>query len=302
MPVLGPHFSVVVPTFGRPKALSECLRAMAALDYPSAEFEVLVVDDGSPEPVRSLAREFESALRLRVVEQPNAGPATARNAGAAHARGRYLAFTDDDCAPDRDWLRALHARFDATPTAAIGGRTLNALPADPYSAASQMLVEYLYQYYHVEGAKGRFFTTSNLAVPRDRFTAIGGFDTSFPRAAAEDREFSERWMAHGFELIYAEEVLVRHAHALTLPAFWRQHFGYGRGAVFLHNARARRGNGEIRLEPLRFYANLVGYPLRQGMTAGRLRAALLMLLSQVAYGSGYYWERFRQWSTASSSG
>ncbi len=157
-----------------------------------------------------------------------------------------------------------------------------------------MLVQYLYEYYHVEGAKGRFFTTSNFALPRAAFTAVGGFDTSFPLAAAEDREFCERWVAHGYELRFADDAIVYHAHVLSLASFWRQHFGYGRGAVFLHRVRQQRGNGRVRLEPLHFYANLVRYPMRRGVRADTIRDSLLMMLSQVAYGSGYYWERLRQ--------
>jgi glycosyltransferase involved in cell wall biosynthesis len=290
----GPTFSIIIPTYRRPEALRRCLGAVAALDYPRERFEVVVVDDGSPTPPRAVIRELSQTLPLRLLEQRNAGPASARNHGAAHAVGRYLAFTDDDCLPAPQWLASLERELTAAPRAAIGGHIENALASDAYASASQMLVEYLYEYYHVEGAKGRFFTTSNFALPRSAFAVLGGFDTTFPLAAAEDREFCERWVAHGYELRFAEDAVVYHAHLLSFGSFWRQHFGYGRGAVFLHRARQARGNGAVRLEPLRFYANLVRYPMRRGVRRVTLRDSALMMLSQLAYGSGYYWERLRQ--------
>jgi hypothetical protein len=80
---------------------------------------------------------------------------------------------------------------------------------------------------------------------------------------------------------------------MSLPQFLNQHYTYGRGAHYLHEARTRRGAISHRLEPLRFYRGLVFHPLTNG--AG-LRAPLLMallVLSQVAYATGYYGERAR---------
>ena len=85
------------------------------------------------------------------------------------------------------------------------------------------------------------FRANNLALPEDRFRAIGGFDTIFPLAASEDREFCDRWLHHGFQMTYAPEAVVYHARALTFRSFWRQHFKYGRGAFHFHQVRARLG-------------------------------------------------------------
>jgi hypothetical protein len=59
-----------------------------------------------------------------------------------------LAFTDDDCEPDCQWLDAMASAFTEKPDAAVGGRTVNALQHNPYAITSQMLVDYLYSYYN----------------------------------------------------------------------------------------------------------------------------------------------------------
>src|SRR4051794_34400017 len=123
-----PSFSIIIPTYSRPEALTNCLEAIALLDYPRDRFEVIVVDDGSPRPADQIVASFSSRFAVRSLRQQHAGPAAARNQGAAGARGDFLAFTDDDCLPDRDWLRIFARHFAANPDYLIGGRTLNALP------------------------------------------------------------------------------------------------------------------------------------------------------------------------------
>ena len=127
-----------------------------------------------------------------------------------------------------------------------------------------------------------FFASNNLAVGAARFAEVGGFDESFPVAAGEDREFCDRWQAHGYQLLLASDAVVRHAHALSLRTFWCQHMNYGRGAFLLRQARSRRGRAALGLERFWFYGRLVTYPVRAPGHRSAMRVMVLMLLSQVA--------------------
>ncbi|MDQ3650687.1 MAG: glycosyltransferase family 2 protein, partial [Acidobacteriota bacterium] len=138
-----PHISIIIPTYARPRQLAACLAALSELDYPRERFEVIVVNDGGEIFLSEMAP-FRQQINVTLITQPNAGPATARNTGAAQAEGEFLAFTDDDCAPARDWLQALANRFATIPDQLIGGRTLNALDDNLCSTASQLLIDYLY--------------------------------------------------------------------------------------------------------------------------------------------------------------
>jgi GT2 family glycosyltransferase len=296
-------FSVIVPTFQRAASVERCLEALATQTLERDRFEVIVVDDGSAEPPRSAVARAASggALNVRLIEQANGGPASARNTGANAAQGAYVVFTDDDCRPDPGWLRALDAMAVRHPAAAIGGRVVNALGDGLYSTASQLLIEFLYDYYNVDETGGRFFITSNLALPTQAFRQIGGFDTSFPLAAAEDRDLCERWREAGMRMVYCDEAIVHHAHALGMRSFCRQHFNYGRGAFHLHRARARRGEHPLRVEPANFYTRLVGFPIGRVEGGRAVALSALMALSQMVYVGGYVTERVRSRAPSSAS-
>lgn len=295
MNVAGPDYSIIIPTYRRREPLARCLDAIASLAFPRDRFEVIVVDDGSPTLPTDLIAALDPAIDVRLVCAEHAGPAGARNAGARFARGRYLAFTDDDCTPASDWLTAIDRRMNAAAgPIAVGGRIVNHLTTNFFAEASQGIIDFLYEYYGARLTQGRFFTTNNLAVPRVEFNAIGGFDYGFRMAAAEDRDLSERLRAHGVRLEYADDVVVDHAHELSFARFSRQHFTYGRGAFDLHGSRARRGEPVLRVESPGFYARLVGYPLRRERTARAALLSLLHLWAQMVYGSGYVFERVRR--------
>ena len=288
-----PGFSVIVPTYARPDRLARCLDALARLDYPRERFEVVIADDGGAPPAAACAAAFQGRLRLTVLRQANAGPAAARNLAARAAAQPFLAFTDDDCTPRADWLAGFARGFALYPGALLGGRTVNALQGNVYARSSQQLVDYLYDYYGAERGDAPFFTSNNMALPREAFLELGGFDQSFPLAAAEDREFGLRWRERAGPLRYVADAVVEHAHPLTLRRFWRQHSNYGRGARHLARIAGTGGASRHRVEPPRFYLGLVSYPLTQARTASALAGSGLMALSQLAMTWGYASERLR---------
>jgi glycosyltransferase involved in cell wall biosynthesis len=287
-----PTFSVVVPTHGRREQLARCLAALSAQDLPPDQFEVIVVDDGSPEPVGAVAEPFRDRLALRLVRCAHQGPAGARNRGAREACGTVLAFTDDDCLPEPGWLRALAAGLNGDDTA-LGGETLNAAPDNVCSTASQAIVDWAYAFYN-NGARGpRFFASNNLAVPRARFLELGGFDATF--TTAEDRELCDRWRHHGLTLVYAPDAQIAHASELSVIEFVRRHFRYGRGAYRFNIARRTRRSGSIARDAS-FYRGLprrAGTLIRAGGPVRGSALAGLLFLWQFANTAGFLWEAAR---------
>ncbi|MDQ3936304.1 MAG: glycosyltransferase [Actinomycetota bacterium] len=270
-----PTFSIVVPTFRRPERLAGCLAAIGRLDYPRDGLEAIVVDDGGGESLDA-ALEAAGDVRVTLERQPNAGPACARNLGARRARGRYVAFTDDDCEPAPGWLRALEESLSTGAVAAVGTSTSGA-PGNPFATADELVTEFLFRYYNRQDDV-RFGMSNNLAVERSAFLAVGGFDEGFPRPGGEDRELVHRLRARGWRLAVSPEATVRHFPSRNLREFCGRHYRYGRGAALY-----RRRAADVDREDLSFYAQIVRYP----RTMGCARLGPLVALSQVATAVGF---------------
>jgi GT2 family glycosyltransferase len=187
-------------------------RLLASLREQSLQsFEVIVVQDGAdPETEAVLAREQREtgALALRVLAlKGQRGPAAARNAGWRAAEAPLIAFTDDDCIADRDWLQAALAAAEQDPpgTSIVQGRT----KPDPAELAAR---DGLFSRTVRVDSLGPQFETCNILYPRAALEALGGFDERFgPLPTAEDTDLAWRAIEAGFRTRFAPDALVLHA-------------------------------------------------------------------------------------------
>lgn len=192
--------SVVVATYNRRESLGHLLESLAKQTLSPADFEVIIVSDGSTDRTVELVREFGmSRMNLRLLEQENRGPGAARNAGARAARGRYLAFTDDDCLASEDWLEQLLVVFEVTGAAGVQGKTTtDRLARTPLTHEVEVLSPWL-----------AVMPTCNAGYCKDAFDRVGGFDESFPFAHSEDADLAWRVEDVG-KTVFAPEVHVIH--------------------------------------------------------------------------------------------
>jgi glycosyltransferase involved in cell wall biosynthesis len=283
---LPPSISIVVPTYKRPAPLYRLLQSLTRLKYPTTRFEVILVDDGGVLSFEPIWERFGRTFNIVGLSQSNSGPAAARNSGAGRSEGAILAFIDDDCEADPLWLTALSKGFEADRGHVCGGRTMNALPHNPYATASQLLIDYLYQHYNPELRLGAFFPTNNFAVPRVSFLELGGFDPGL--RFGEDREFCHRWARAGYGFRSVPGALVYHHQYLDFPSFVRLHFNYGRGTFFYRRKTVESGSKPGSLSPPSFYAGLMLSGLRRERNARGLLHSLLLLLSQAANTAGLF--------------
>jgi glycosyltransferase involved in cell wall biosynthesis len=199
--------SVVVATHGRERRLAALLRSLREQTLDPALFEVIVVDDGSPDGTAGLLRAeaADCPFELRpVIRGESGGPARARNQGWRLARAPLVAFTDDDCEADPSWLERFLEAAQAAPGAIVQGCTrpnpgeLSA--AGPFSVTRD-----------VDGSGPRWFETCNIAYPRELLERLDGFDESFPEPLGEDTDLGWRALALGVTRAFSPEVLVYHA-------------------------------------------------------------------------------------------
>ncbi len=285
-----PMFSIIIPTYNRPDELDNCLESLTLLETPKTRFEVIVVDDGSEEPLNEVVNPFIDSLHVRLIRQANAGPGPARNKGAEAARGRFLVFVDDDCWPAQDWLSTLEPYLNQNPDRMVGGRTINRLEKNCYSATSQVILEAVYAFFNSNPDDARFFASNNMALSAELFAEVGGFDIESFRYVSEDRELCDRWRHHGYKMTYVPEATILHGHWLKLRSFCRQHFMYGRGARRYHRVRAKRGSGRI-WQDMRFHTRfwqLLYEPLLRIRLSQRLSVLVLLGLWQVVNTAGFF--------------
>ncbi|MFF0266588.1 glycosyltransferase family 2 protein [Kribbella sp. NPDC004536] len=115
-----PRLSVVVPFYNVGAYIGDCLDSIARQTF--ADFEAILVDDGSPDDSAVIAKEFCSRdRRFRIVEQPNAGLGPARNTGVEHASGEYVTFVDSDDLVTRHGFGLMVKALDRTGSDLAGG-------------------------------------------------------------------------------------------------------------------------------------------------------------------------------------
>lgn len=265
------------------------MESMTMQQLDRDRWEVIVVDDGSLPSVQDNLCGLSLNFQWRYHYQRNAGPAAARNAGAAMARGEYLLFLDDDCQPAETWLEELQNHVK--PGVLVGGRTVNKLKQNHFSEASQLLVSYLYE--ALASTRHYFFTSNNFAMDRHSFLKIGGFNTDFQTAAGEDRELCLRCYHLGYRLCHVPEAVVFHHHDLNFRSYLKQHFNYGRSGNTLRMV-LKRLNIDLSLKQPHFFSRLLLYPLTNSRysPAEKVTLPFLLGLSQVIYAVGYFYERY----------
>jgi hypothetical protein len=141
---------------------------------------------------------------------------------------------------------------------------------------------------------GRLSLSSNLCVPAAEYREQGGFSTAFRTAAAEDRDFCDSWLYRCLPIRVVTDAVVYHGHDLNLVGFWRQHFGYGEGAVLYHARRAIRRREALKVESLSFYTALVVSPFRRERLGRACAISGLLVLSQFASLAGFVTATFQR--------
>ena len=232
------RFSIVVPTYNRREVLVDSMRSLAGVETPWP-CELVVVVDGSTDGTAEAARDVPMPFPVRVIEQPNGGAASARNTGAAQARGEYLLFLDDDMVADPKLLIEHDAVLSRGADAAVGH-----IPVHPDSPRTLLTagVERWARQRHERLARtsGALalgdLLTGQLSVRADVFAAANGFDEAFNADGsfgAEDTDFLHRLLQSGAVVSYAPGAVTHQRYVVTPDQYLRQWRQGGRADAVL---------------------------------------------------------------------
>jgi glycosyltransferase involved in cell wall biosynthesis len=210
------NVSVIVPTFNGSGRIARCLESLVE-QSAMHDAEILVIDDGSTDDTGKVVKAFPG---VRLISQPNAGPAAARNRGALEADGAILVFTDDDCVPQPGWLDAMLKPFHDPTVVGVKGI---------YQTRQKEIVGRFVQIEYEDRYRAMaalpeidFVDTYSAAFLRDRFLEMNGYDASFPVACAEDIELSYRMSARGWKMKFQSSAVVSHTHPASLISYLRK--------------------------------------------------------------------------------
>lgn len=190
--------SVVVPTYKRPDLLQRCLEALSVQHFDS--YEVIVVSDGYDELAKKVTDDQAGRFDVRYCPLDlKRGPAAARNHGWRNAKGILVTFTDDDCVPDKYWLKEFWDQYRNEECIAFTGNIKVPLPEEPTDFDRM-----------THGLEKAGFVTANCCVSKKALEITGGFDEDFSMAWREDTELEFKLIRFNVPIVYNVNALVIH--------------------------------------------------------------------------------------------
>ena len=245
----GVRVSLIVCTRNRASRLPDFFARLALLEPPRGGCELILVDHGSADATPAQIKMFApgAPFPVRSLRIAVPGLTRAKNLALAHAQGDFIAFTDDDCYPRPDYLRAWVEVFKEHRIGVAGGRVVLHDPSD--ARVSVKDVETAMDIAPQSFVPAGIIHGANMAVTREVVRAIGGFDPLFgpgtPCAAAEDIEYIARAVWAGRRGRYDPRPVVAHHHGRKPgrdTEMYMHGYDYGRGAYytkFVLNSQAR---------------------------------------------------------------
>jgi len=215
--------SAIICTYKRPDYLGQALRSLCHQTLASGDYEIIVVDNAAEVEAEQVVKESQDGqVNLRYVTETSVGLSRARNKGLREARGRYVAYLDDDARADERWLESLVESFESNPPspAAIGGRVwLDWNGKKPEWIPNEQLSVYTYVD-HGDRAHAlrddEYLVGANLAFDKAALESTGGFDASLGRQgtlllSGEEAQILRELRDRGFQILYEPAAVVWHS-------------------------------------------------------------------------------------------
>lgn len=221
--------SIIIPTYHDWDRLSLCIKALEKQSFPLPDFEIIVVNN-DPEDVPPLS--FHIPKNCILISEGKPGSYAARNTGLEHSKGDIIGFTDSDCIPDKDWIKAgVDFLREHSNIKRVTG------PIEIFSKLDKpTLVEYhdfVYAFPQDPESKSGTCVTANLFTYKDVFKKVGLFNSN--TMSGGDIEWGRRANACGQILAFSEQVKINHPARANYSEIFRKAKRVGKGQVIFSN-------------------------------------------------------------------
>ncbi len=226
-------YSFIIPVYNRPDEVDELLESLVRLQ--GANFEVVVVEDGSELRCGSVVEKYAKDLSIKYLVQENAGPGRARNCGVERTAGEWLLILDSDCIVPPGYLQAIEKELAAEPCDAFGGPDRAHEGFTPVQKAINYSMTSFFTTGGIRGGKrklDKFYPRSfNMGVKRDLYHKLGGFSNM---RFGEDIDLSIRIYESGASCRLFPEAWVWHKRRTDFRKFFRQVHNSGIARINLY--------------------------------------------------------------------
>ena len=226
------RYSVIVPVYNRPREIDELLGSLTQQTYKS--FEVIVVEDGSSSPCKSVVDKYSEKLDVSYFLKENSGQGFSRNFGFEKASGDYFVVFDSDCLIPPHYFDAVNRVMEQQNVDCWGGPDRAHSSFTPVQKAINYSMTSFFTTGGIRGSSqhvGTFHPRSfNMGISYEVFQKTGGYKIT---RMGEDLEFSIRIQKMGFNTVLIEEAYVYHKRRTNLVQFYKQLRFFGRARINL---------------------------------------------------------------------
>ncbi len=230
-------YSIIVATYNRIQEMKELISSLRAMTFSPADFELVVVDDGSEDGTGDYIQSLDTEFDIQYHYQQNQGPGAARNRAMSEAKGEYFIFLDSDVIVPDSYLSAVDKSVKEERWEAFGG------PDDSHPSFPPLLQAINYSMTSFIGTGGtrgstesvtRFYPRSfNMGIHRQVFESMGGMNDL---RHGQDMDYSARIYRAGYKVGLIPDAVVYHKRRTSLKKFYKQIFNWGVARINLGRA------------------------------------------------------------------
>ena len=223
-----PLISVILPVHNERDSIERCLKTIKNQSYP--ELEIIVIDNLSNDDSMEMAKKYTD----RVILERHKGISFTKNTGLKVAKGEFVATTDADCIPDKNWLEELIKHFNDPLVGSVGGTNILPNNASDFEKCIDFLLRTLGSIFKSKYVSDIRYVTEtfhnpgcNVMYRKSILQELGGFNERF--LTVEDEELDFRIRKRGYKILFTPFAKVYHNRRSNWKKFVKQVYRYAIG-------------------------------------------------------------------------